>query len=173
MDKYDIKVQVISMFFGSVLFFLVIPFFIIMASFIFDTWSQLPRFTYGVINLIFSFLILIIPGLLFAAWAIQAQFVFGKGTPVPMLPPQKLVSRGPYKYCRNPMVLGELLFYLGLAIWLGSISAVLLVLFLAIYLLIQIKVVDEKKLEKRFGLKYIEYKKTTPFIIPHFWRKQQ
>ena len=35
-----------------------------------------------------------------------------------------------------------------------------------IIFMIYIRLVEEKKLEKRFGKKYLEYKRKTPFIIP-------
>jgi protein-S-isoprenylcysteine O-methyltransferase Ste14 len=78
---------------------------------------------------------------------------------------QKLVIKGPYTYCRNPMTLGTTLFYLGVAIWLGSFSAVGLGLVYPVGISIYIKVIEEKELEERFGSEYLEYKKSTPFLL--------
>jgi len=41
-------------------------------------------------------------GLCLLAWAVFAFWRFGGGTPAPVAAPQKLVVRGPYRYCRNP-----------------------------------------------------------------------
>ena len=69
------------------------------------------------------------------------------------------------------MTLGTALFYIGVAIWLGSISAVGLGLVYPVGILIYIKLIEEKELEERFGCEYLEYKKRTPFLIPHLRKK--
>ncbi len=66
------------------------------------------------------------------------------------------------------MSLGIFLFYGGFGIWVGSISAILIVLIFAILLVAYIKVFEEKELEARFGNEYLEYKLNTPFLLPNF-----
>lgn len=48
----------------------------------------------------------------------------GGGGPGLSNPPERLVAEGPYRYTRNPMYLGHLVFFLGLALvlasWLGA-----------------------------------------------------
>ncbi len=83
---------------------------------------------------------------------------------------QTLIVQRPYSYCRNPMALGTILLYLGVAVTIGSISAVGLVLIGAAALLAYIKAVEEKEMVLRFGNSYLEYKKQTPFLIPRFWK---
>jgi protein-S-isoprenylcysteine O-methyltransferase Ste14 len=112
-------------------------------------------------------------GWLFANWAVKVQFTIGKGTPIPLMATQKLVVKGPYIYCRNPMTLGTGFFYLGIAIWLGSLSAVGLSLVYPVGILIYIKLVEEKELEKRFGSEYLEYRKNKPFLIPQVPKRSQ
>jgi len=136
--EYGTKQRIVALTLGTIRFFAIIPFLLILPSFALDTWLQFPRFAYGLINPLIGLLLFIVPGLLLAAWAIQAQFVLGRGTPVPMMPPQKLVVQGPYAHCRNPMVLGEVLYYLGVAIWMGSFSVVGLTLLLTAYFVIEI-----------------------------------
>lgn len=111
---------------------------------------------------------LMIPGAVFAIWSIYAQFTLGRGTPVPLLPTHKLIVTPPFTYCRNPMTLGTLLMYLGLAVAFGSLGAALLVLLFVALLLVYIKRLEEKELELRFGQEYLDYKRRTPFIIPRF-----
>jgi protein-S-isoprenylcysteine O-methyltransferase Ste14 len=44
----------------------------------------------------------------------------GGGGPGVSVPPERLVTGGPYRYCRNPMYLGHLIFFAGLALALRS-----------------------------------------------------
>ena len=55
---------------------------------------------------------------------------------------------------------------IGLSIYLGSVAAIGLVALFAGLLLLYVKVVEEKELAARFGDAYLEYKRTTPFLIP-------
>ena len=81
---------------------------------------------------------------------------------------QKLVVKRPYTYCRNPMTLGTAAFYLGVAVWTGSLSALGLSLIYPVFILIYIKLIEENELEQRFGVDYLEYKRRTPFLLPRF-----
>ena len=70
------------------------------------------------------------------------------------------------------MTLGTDLFYLGVAIWLGSLSALGLGLVYPVGILIYIKLVEERELEKRFGSEYLEYRRNTPFLIPQIPKRR-
>jgi protein-S-isoprenylcysteine O-methyltransferase Ste14 len=105
-------------------------------------------------------------GLVFALWSIQSQFKIGKGTPVPIMPTQKLVIMGPFLYSRNPMTFGTILLYLGVVVLIGSLSSLALVAIMSLALFLYIKLIEEKELEARFGKDYLKYKKNTPFILP-------
>jgi protein-S-isoprenylcysteine O-methyltransferase Ste14 len=152
---------------GGIVFWIIIPFFIVVGSAFLDPWLSLPRFFYSSINPIIA-LVLMVAGWLFANWTVKVQFSFGKGTPIPLMATQKLVVKRPYTYCRNPMALGTTAFYFGITIWTGSLSALGLSLIYPVVILIYIKLIEEKELEQRFGLEYLEYKRRTPFLIPHF-----
>ncbi len=160
----------IAVIFGGFIFWIVIPFFIIVASSYIDQRLHLPKFQYRLINPVAGLLFMII-GWLFANWTVKVQFSLGRGTPIPLMATQKLVVKEPYTYCRNPMTLGTALYYLGVAIWLGSISAIGLGLIYPVGILIYIKQIEEKELEERFGSEYLEYKRRTPFLIPRLRKK--
>ncbi len=169
--EYSKTQRMIAVISGGFIFWILTPFFIVILSSPIDRRLGLPRFVCGIFNPLIG-LLLIIAGWLFANWTVRVQFSRGKGTPIPLMPPQKLVVNKPYTYCRNPMTLGTMAFYLGVAIWLGSFSAVGLALIYPVGILIYIKLIEEKELEERFGHEYLEYKQRTPFLIPRLWRKR-
>lgn len=133
----------------------------------FDHQFDLTPLAFGIINLILGCIFIAI-GILLGLWSNYVQFTAGRGTPVPIMATQQLLTQKPYSYCRNPMALGAIVLYLGVAILIGSLSALGLVLLFAIVLLLYIKFVEEKEMELRFGDAYREYRKQTPFIIPRF-----
>jgi len=163
--EYSQKQRMIAVVFGGFIFWVVISFFIIVISCHIDQWLHLPKFRYGMINPVIGLMFMVV-GWLFANWAVKVQFSLGKGTPIPLMATQKLIIKAPYTYSRNPMTLGTAIFYLGIAIWLGSFSAIGLSLVYPIGILIYIKLVEEKELEERFGSEYLDYKRRTPFLMP-------
>jgi protein-S-isoprenylcysteine O-methyltransferase Ste14 len=167
--QYSKAQRLMVVIFGGIVFWILIPFFIVAGSAFMDTWLSLPRFFHRSVNPILA-LVLMVAGWLFANWTVKVQFSFGKGTPIPLMATQKLVVKRPYTYCRNPMTLGTTAFYLGVATWTGSISALILALIYPVGILIYINLVEETELEQRFGLEYLEYKRKTPFLIPRFRR---
>jgi protein-S-isoprenylcysteine O-methyltransferase Ste14 len=168
--EYSKKQRMIAVIIGGFVFWLIIPFLIVVVSSTIDYKLHLPKFSFGLINAVAGLLFIIV-GWLFANWTVKAQFSFGKGTPIPLMATQKLIVKGPYTYCRNPMTLGTVIFYLGVAIWLGSIAAVGLGLIYPVGILTYIKLIEEKELQDRFGSEYLEYKQRTPFLLPSFWKK--
>jgi protein-S-isoprenylcysteine O-methyltransferase Ste14 len=167
---YSKKQRMIAVIFGGVIFWLIIPFLIVVVSSYIDQKLHLTKFYYGLVNPVIGLLFIVV-GWLFANWTVKVQFSLGKGTPIPLMATQKLVVKGPYTYCRNPMTLGTAIFYLGIAIWIGSFSAVGLGLVYPVGILVYIKLIEEKELEERFGFEYLEYKMKTPFLIPSLGKK--
>jgi len=105
-------------------------------------------------------------GLAFAQWSIFIQFTHGRGTPLPMMPTQRLITTGPFQYCRNPMTLGTILAYLGLSVAAATIVGIVIVVSLGTLLLVYLKRMEEKELVERFGEEYLAYRRDVPFIIP-------
>jgi protein-S-isoprenylcysteine O-methyltransferase Ste14 len=168
--EYSKNQRLVAVILGGLFFWLAVPLGIVVGSSFFDSWFHLPRFVYGTANPLVA-LLFMVPGWLFANWTIKAQFSLGRGTPIPIMATQKLVIRKPYTYCRNPMNLGTAVYYVGVAIWVGSLSALALALIYPVGILTYVKVIEEKELEERFGPEYVEYKRATPFIIPHFRKR--
>jgi len=168
--EYSSRQRVIAIAFAGFLFIILIPCGIALGAGVLDLAFQLPRLHLGLPNHIAG-VILILIGWPLAMWSIYVQFKLATGTPLPMMPTRKLVVAAPFVYCRNPMNLGALLGYLGIAAILGSLSALIIVLVLSILMLSYIKFVEEKELVERFGDEYAAYRDATPFIIPRLRRK--
>jgi protein-S-isoprenylcysteine O-methyltransferase Ste14 len=110
--------------------------------------------------------LLVVVGFALGFWAIVAQLDRGRGTPLPVMPTQELLTDGPFRYCRNPMTLGTILAYLGIAVAVGTTAGTAFVLALASLLIIYLKRLEEGELTERFGEPYLAYKRDVPFIIP-------
>lgn len=91
----------------------------------------------------------------------------GKGTLAPWEPTQKLIIKGPYEYCRNPMITGVLFILIGEVLLFHSMDiAIWAALFFCIntaYFIFK----EEPDMEKRFGEEYRQYKTKVPRWIPN------
>jgi len=130
-----------------------------------DGWLGIAALSLPPVNAILGG-ILIAVGLPLALWTIIAQLTRGHGTPVPIVATQKLIIEPPYTLCRNPMVLGTLMAYLGLAVIIGSPGTALVVAVFGALLLFYVKRIEEQEMLERFGADYEAYRKRTPFLIP-------
>jgi protein-S-isoprenylcysteine O-methyltransferase Ste14 len=79
--------------------------------------------------------------------------------------PDRLILTGPYRYTRNPMYLGHLIFLLGLAVTLRSWFALILVLARAMWFHWRV-LRDEKRLEAEFNGAYAQYRQRVKRWIP-------
>jgi len=171
-QEYNPATRRVMLFLSGVFFLIVVPLGIVFVSALLDQSLRLPLFGNPATNTMIS-TVLMAAGFVWAMWAVYVQVTQGHGTPVPAMAPRKLIVDGPYQYSRNPMALGTLTFYLGVAIALGSYSAVMLVLVLALLLLFYIREVEEKKMAERYGEAYQQYRESTPFIIPRLRKSQE
>ena len=107
-----------------------------------------------------------VPALGLMVWTMRLFVTHGEGTPAPWDPPRKFVIRGPYRYVRNPMIIG-VVFMLGaealaFASWPLAAWLAVFVIANAIYFPLS----EEKALERRFGQPYLDYKANVPRWIP-------
>jgi len=159
------KQKAIGLVIGGLIFIVGIPFILIVVSSYIDARLNLRHPVPEPFNLDIA-IILIVLGLLLVAWSGFVQLKVGRGTPIPKVPTQRLVITGPYRLCRNPMLLGSVIYYLGISSWLNSLSAMMLTALFLLLSVVYIKLVEEKELEARFGEDYREYKRRTSFLIP-------
>ena len=135
-----------------------------------DRWLQLP----WIIDKRLSFYISIpvmLCGMTAIFWCLY-HFLHARGTPVPFNPPKSMVTSGPYRYSRNPMLTGLFMTIFGLAFTICSLS--LLLFFLPIFIVLnyfELKHIEEPELEKRFGQSYVTYKNKTPIFLPRLKKK--
>lgn len=114
---------------------------------------------------------LILNGVALTAWCVNLFNVQGGGTPLPLDPPTRFVVSGPYRWVRNPMMLGMFLVLGGEALFSGS--AVLWGYLLVIVILAQafVRCWEEPDLARRFGSAYRDYQRQIPRWIPTIPRR--
>jgi len=83
----------------------------------------------------------------------------------------ELVTWGPYRYVRHPSYLAYFLMFFGLFLMLLNLLALLPLIAIPGY--IKIVEYEEKLLIKRFGEKYIEYKRKTGKFIPKIFSSKE
>ncbi|MBI4522222.1 MAG: isoprenylcysteine carboxylmethyltransferase family protein [Deltaproteobacteria bacterium] len=89
----------------------------------------------------------------------------GGGGPGFEVPPERLVSSGPYAYTRNPMYLGHIIFLLGLTLTLRSLLAAVITVACIVWFHYRV-LADEKSLVKRWGEPYVHYLSTVKRWVP-------
>ena len=110
--------------------------------------------------------IIALAGLALSIWSIVYMKRVGKGNPFDAMghevaPRTKhLMTDGPYKLSRNPMLSGTFIYYIGVMIALWSWWPLLIFAIVAAVMMLQVRS-EEKRLEADFGQEYLDYKKRT------------
>ena len=136
----------------------------VLAGLLFDKLLGLPDLAPESVRISVSVPLIAI-GVLITTWS-ALHFLNVKGTPVPFNPPPKVVCSGPYRYSRNPMVMGVFILLFGLGFAFNSISLVFL--FTPLYVLVNIwelRHIEEPELVRRLGDEYVEYRSQTPMFF--------
>jgi len=151
------------------IFFFCLILFVIGASFFMDRFWGFPEFIPKGCGRVVSLPFFLIGGSLWG-WSVW-KFLRTNGTPVPVNPPPKLVTDGPYAYSRNPMLTGVFLMLAGIGILYGSIFLTFIATPVFVFVgILEFKYIEEPELERRFGKAYTDYRARTPMIIPRFRR---
>lgn len=101
-------------------------------------------------------------GLLLSIWTIVYMKLRGKGNPMDafgheVAPRTKhLMTDGPYRLNRNPMLTGTLIYLAGFSIWLWTWQAVVICFLFFGIMFVQVRS-EERRLHRDFGNKYDEY----------------
>ncbi len=97
-------------------------------------------------------------GLFLLVISIRFIIVYANTTVMPWIPSESLIVRGPYRYLRNPMILGVVMVMVGEGLLLGSTGILILALVFFLGNTIYFILSEEPKLEERFGEPYRAYK---------------
>ncbi|MBP5517006.1 MAG: isoprenylcysteine carboxylmethyltransferase family protein [Bacteroidales bacterium] len=103
-------------------------------------------------------------GLVLSIWSIVYMKRVGKGNPFDAMghevaPRTKhLMTDGPYRFSRNPMLSGTYIYYMGMLLAIWSWQALTVVVAVVALMTLQVRS-EEKRLEADFGEDYLEYKK--------------
>ena len=112
----------------------------------------------------------VIAGLALSIWSIVYMKRVGKGNPFDAMGHEvaprtrHLMTDGPYRLSRNPMLSGTYLYYIGVLIALWDWRALLVFAAVAALMMLQVRS-EEKRLEADFGQEYIDYKEHTGRFI--------
>lgn len=105
-------------------------------------------------------------GVLLALRAGYCLIRYGGGTPLPLDPPRRLVTEGPYRFVRNPqavamalMVMGELLVVQSALLWLMLPLTLL-------YLEALVGPIEARQMTRDFGEAYQAYSARVPKWLP-------
>ena len=106
-------------------------------------------------------------GLALLVWAMLAFWFRGFGTPAPFAAPQRLVTGGPFRHTRNPIMLGAVIYFFGVGSLAASLPAGAGMAGVALALgSLYHRFIEEKELRLRFGAEYEAYRRRTPFLLP-------
>ena len=108
--------------------------------------------------------VIAVAGLALSIWSIIYMKRVGRGNPFDAMghevaPRTKhLMTDGPYRLSRNPMLSGTYIYYIGVLVALWSWQGLLVVVTVAVLMTLQVRS-EERRLEADFGNEYLEYKK--------------
>ena len=105
-----------------------------------------------------------LPLQLYTTWLFKK---FGRGTLAPWQPTQNLVIRGPYRYCRNPMITGVLLILAGEGLFLNARPIAVWAIMFSFVNTAFFIFKEEPDMLERFGEPYARYKDQVPRWIPN------
>ena len=144
---------------------------VVFGSLYMDRAFGFPKLLSGPIGTLIGVVLLSL-GLVIWAWCV-VWFSKAKGTPVPFNPPRELVTVGPYAWSRNPMLTGVFAFLFGIGFLLHSVSMVFVwTPVFVIFNVLELKLVEEPELVRRFGESYIEYRRRVPMFVPKVAQRQ-
>ncbi len=109
---------------------------------------------------------LIVLGLIPGVESVCRFVVVGRGTLIPVLPTERLVVSGFYRFVRNPMYAGVLVSVAGEALLLRSRGMILFGILLCVGFNVFIRLYEEPALQRRYGEEYVHYRANVRRWLP-------
>jgi protein-S-isoprenylcysteine O-methyltransferase Ste14 len=149
---------------GGLMFVVIVPAVMWLAS-------LMPDVYIGSVWRIVVSVVLAVVGLSLSVWSIVYMRRKGDGNPMDAFGHEvaprtrHLMTNGPYRLSRNPMLTGSFVYYAGVCVWLWTWQSLLVfVAFIAI-MLVQVYT-EEKRLRSDFGEEYDAYCQRTGRFLP-------
>jgi protein-S-isoprenylcysteine O-methyltransferase Ste14 len=114
----------------------------------------IPLLPVGAVRILGAVLVLL--WLMLTTWSF-ARFWRSGTSVIPVRPTTALVIEGPYRLTRNPMYVGLLLLYTGVACWAGLAWPLLLIPVLVWVIGVSVIRREERYLTRKFGDEYRRY----------------
>ena len=153
--------------FKTLIFLIIVPGFVtVLAPYwlLSSGWNR----SFDIDSLRFIGLLPIILGATALLWCMWDFAAFGKGTPAPIDPPKVFVSRGLYRFVRNPMYVGLAFILTGEAIFFKSWTLLGYAFLVWLAQNLFVLLYEEPVLKNKFGAEYEAYLKT----VPRWWPKR-
>lgn len=115
--------------------------------------------------------ILAIDGLAISIWSIVYMRLRGNGNPMDAFGhevaprTQHLMTEGPYRLSRNPMLTGTFVYLIGICTWLWTWQALAVFIIFVVIMLVQVRT-EENRLRRDFGEEYEAYCNRTGRFLP-------
>lgn len=150
--------------------------FILLATLIVGPWlamqfeSSFPQIALGPIR--YAGILLIALGVPLAIYCTAVLFIPGKSRPAPYVAGGTFIIAGPYRYVRNPFMLGVILTLWGEAVLMSNTVMFAYAAVFTWCIHFWVVFFEEPALVERLGGEYRAYKKNVPRWLPRF-RKYQ
>src|SRR6266705_1737378 len=129
-------------------------------------WQILTRGGHDPVPAAWEATVVIAAGIALYAWCAWNFAAVGRGTPGLWDAPRRVVAAGPYRWVRNPIYLAALLVVLGEAWLFMSLRLLAYAGVMAVFFHLFVTGYEERRLGRRFGRTYLEYRRTVPRWIP-------
>lgn len=133
--------------------------------------SGMPDLLAALVPRIVAAFVLAVLGLSLSVWSIVYMRRKGDGNPMDafgheVAPRTKhLMTEGPYRLSRNPMLTGSFIYYAGMCVWLWTWPALWVFVVFIVIMLLQV-LSEERRLRKDFGEEYEAYCRRTGRFWP-------
>ena len=133
--------------------------------------SLMPEFWIGSVWRVVVAAVLAVAGISLSVWSIVYMKRKGDGNPLDafgheVAPRTKhLMTGGPYRLSRNPMLTGSFVYYAGVCVLLWTWQALLVFAAVIVIMLVQVRT-EEKRLRNDFGDEYEAYCRRTGRFLP-------